>query len=169
MYPTCLRKRSAGNRSIWLFFFAKGRKNSSEKIQQSNTKDRIRSHHSKSDTVFKRGTLSQNVGHCQTGSSSDSFYPVSLYHTVPRARNAISPHLMNVCWFSPFSIINYSRPLHLPHPLWKKASNWSYFQLLICIFIPGTEVPEIASHILQFSYVSTENFSFPVRYCPVAR
>ena len=67
-----------------VFVFAKGRKNSLEKIQQSNTIDRIRSHRTKSDTVFQHGTLSQNMRHCQTRSSSNSFDAVSLYDTMSR-------------------------------------------------------------------------------------
>ena len=51
----------------------------------SNSK-RSRYHHTKSDAVFQYGTLSRNVRHCQTQSSSNSFDAVSLYHTVSHAR-----------------------------------------------------------------------------------
>ena len=64
------------------FFFAKGRKNSLEKIKQSNTIDTIRYHGAKSDSVFQHRTLSWKVRDCQTRGSSSSFDTVSLYHTV---------------------------------------------------------------------------------------
>ena len=49
-----------------------------EFLRQRNTIDRIRYHRTKSDAVFQRGTLSQNVRHCQTRSSSNSLDAVSL-------------------------------------------------------------------------------------------
>ena len=65
-----------------VFSLLKEEKISLEKIQQSNTIDRIRNHDAKSDTVFQHGTLSRNVRHCQMRSLSNSFDAVSLYHTV---------------------------------------------------------------------------------------
>ena len=59
----------------------KEEKISLKKIQQSDTIYRIRNR-AKSNTVFQRGTLSRNVRHCHTGSSSDLFDTVSLWHTV---------------------------------------------------------------------------------------
>ena len=50
--------------------FAKGGKNSLEKIQQSDT---VRYDCANSDTVFQHGALSQKVKHCQTNGSSNSF------------------------------------------------------------------------------------------------
>ena len=61
-----------------VFSLLKGEKISLEKIQQSNTIDRIRYHRAKSDTVFQRGTLLRNVRHSQTRSLSNLFDAVSL-------------------------------------------------------------------------------------------
>ena len=61
-----------------VFSLLKEEKISLEKIQQSITIDRIRYHCIKSDTVFQHGTLSQNVRHDQTQSSSNSFDAVSI-------------------------------------------------------------------------------------------
>ena len=68
-----------------VFSLPKEEKTSLEKIQQLNTIDRIRNHHSKSENVFQYRTLSRSVRHCQTRSLSSSFDAVSLYHTVSRA------------------------------------------------------------------------------------
>ena len=56
-----------------------------EFLTQRNTLGRIRYHRAKLDTIFQRRTLSRNVRHCQTQTSSNSFDAVSLYHTVSLA------------------------------------------------------------------------------------
>ena len=76
---------------IVLLLFAKGRKNSLEKIQQSNTIGIIKYHRAKSDTVFQRGTLSQNVSDtvkqevhqiCWTLSRAGKRYLIAFYESV---------------------------------------------------------------------------------------
>ena len=64
----------------------KERKNSSEKINQSNKIDIIRCHSAESDNVFLGGTLSRKVRHRQITRSLDSFdnctIPCLAYITV---------------------------------------------------------------------------------------
>ena len=68
-----------------------------EFLTQRNTIGRIRYHRAKSDPIFQRRTLSRNVRHCQTRTSSNR---LTLSHfTTPclSLGNAISLRLMKVC------------------------------------------------------------------------